>query len=83
MIEERNHNSIRNFFYFFGIGFLILCIKVKIKGLPPMETIRVLFFTFGYIYIISIWFGLAGMFTIDVYLQLKKNLKSVLIYDVV
>lgn len=83
MIENKSHISVSNFFYFFGIGFLILCIKVKIKELPPMESIRVLFFTFGYIYIISIWFGLAGMFTVDIYLQLKKNLESVLIYDVI
>lgn len=81
MIEDKNHTSIKNLFYFFTIGFIILCIKVKIKGLPPMESIKTLFFTFGYIYIISIWFGLAGMFTVDIYIAIKKKLENVLIYD--
>lgn len=65
--------SIHRFFFLTGIGFLILSVKVGVKGFPVMETIKTLFFNFWYLFTISIWIGLAGMFCADTYTYLKKN----------
>ncbi len=66
-------DTIQKFFFLTGVGFMILCVKVEIKGYTVIETLKTLFFTFWYLFTISMWVGLAGMFCADAYLFLKKN----------
>lgn len=73
MEENKNHNSFLNYFKCQTIGFIILCIKTDIKGLTRLQIIDSFFTTFAYIYIISIWLGLASMFATDLYILIKKN----------
>lgn len=67
-------NSIRNFFKCMGGGFFVLSIKAVSVEQISFDILRTLFFTFMYIFIVSIWIGLAGMFAIDIYLYLKSKI---------
>lgn len=78
-MEISAQKSIANFFKYMGTGFVILCLKSLVIQELSYKVVQTLFFTFMYCFTISIWIGLAGMFSIDFYQYLKKNLNINLI----
>lgn len=56
-----------------GVSLVILAIKVKIKRFDPIDTVKILAQTFLYVFTVSSWVGLVGMFCADAYEELKKN----------
>ncbi len=71
------NKSLNNYFKAQSVAFVILCCRQDLKGVTPIQIVENLATTFCYIYIVSIWLGLASMFTQDLYLYLKKKLKNV------
>lgn len=75
MTEDRNHKSINRFFMAMAFSMVILSIKVEVKRVATQESVITLFSTFWYLFIISLWVGLVGMFTQmirDAYTNKKK-----------
>src|SRR6478735_6117982 len=71
---------IKAFFRSMGAGFLILCIKINIiKGIS-YDLVKSLWYTFMYCATVSIWVGVAGMFSTMIYLYIKKNFISIKIW---
>lgn len=55
------------------VGFVISALKIDLIGVPLINIVETLFYTFMYNFICGIWVGLAGMFGIDLYAFIKKN----------
>lgn len=72
-MEDRRSNSLGKFFYYLGIGFLILCLRTGIIKEPSIEVLKTLWYTFGYVFTQVIWLALAIMFTEDLYKWVKKK----------
>lgn len=72
-MNDRNHKSITRFFAAMSFSIIVLSIKIEIKGFTVIETLRSLFFTFWYLFTVSIWVGLVGMMCADMYEEIKKN----------
>ena len=71
--QPEQQNSLKNFFNYMLLGFLISSVRSNIPGIPLEEVVQNLFYTLMYNMIIGIWAGLSAMFGIDLYLYLKKN----------
>jgi len=71
------HKSIRNFFKYLLVGFLISSARVSLKGMAAIEVIQIQFLTFMYNLIAGIGTGIAMMFGIvfgiEFYYLIKKN----------
>lgn len=67
------NRSLNNFFRYMMIGFAISSIKINLTGVPLLNIVETLFYTFMYNFVVGIWVGLAGMFGIDLYAFIKKN----------
>jgi hypothetical protein len=68
-----DNRSLRTFFRYMAIGFVVSSVKVSLSGVPLINIVETLFYTFMYNFVVGIWVGLAGMFGIDLYTYLKKN----------
>lgn len=81
MAVDRNHKIMKSFFRYMIAGFLILCFRIRINDNDAIQVVHSLFFTFWYIFIVSIWIGMAGVITMEIYDILKKNSKGILNYN--
>ena len=72
-MRDESTKVIRSFFRAMGAGFLILCIKVNMVERLSYDLVKSLWFTFMYCATVSIWVGVAGMFSTLIYFYLKKN----------
>lgn len=76
MAQDKGSQTIRVYFRCMGYGFLVLCIKSAVIGGSTLLVVRHLWYTFIYMFIVSIWFGLTGMAIADFYLFLKRLVKK-------
>jgi hypothetical protein len=67
------NKSLSTFFRYMCVGFIISSIKIDLSGVPLINIVETLFYTFMYNFVVGIWVGLAGMFGIDLYAFIKKN----------
>lgn len=72
-MEERPH-SLRIFFNYLGIGFVILCIRTGVILKPSVEAVKALFYTLTSVFTHDIWLAIAIMFSHDLYQWLKKKI---------
>jgi hypothetical protein len=68
-----SNQSLNTFFRYMAIGFAVSSVKVSLSGVPLINIVETLFYTFMYNFVVGIWVGLAGMFGTDLYTYLKKN----------
>lgn len=68
--------SLRTFFRYMLIGFVVSSIRSDISHVPLIAVVKTLFLTFMYNFIVGIWFGLTAMFGMDLYEFLKKKLRN-------
>lgn len=76
-MDNESTKAIKVFFKSTGVGFLILCIKINIINGISYDMVRSLWYTFIYCFTVSIWVGVAGMFSTLIYLYIKKNLMTI------
>ena len=75
MEEEKNaHNSLSFFFKGAGIAIVILSFKTGLISVISVNIIKQLYYTFLFIFIEAIWFGLAMMFIVDLYKYIKRKI---------
>lgn len=72
-MEGRHQNSLDKFFYYLGVGFVILCIRTEIIWKPSIDVLIALWYTFGYVFTHDIWLALVIMFSYDIYNWVKKK----------
>lgn len=72
-MHNTDNHTMRNFFRYMGVGFVIICIKTKIQDRNVVLVLKDLFDTFTYCFTAAVWIGLSGMFTTDLYYYIKKN----------
>lgn len=72
--DEKSKNTIHFFFRCVGVSVVILSIKTNVIGNPSIQTVKALWYTFLYVFMEAIWFGLAAMFIIDLYKYIKSKL---------
>lgn len=73
MINNNENNGLKIFFKYLLIGFIISSCRTDLTNVDPIQIIENIAIAFMYNFIIGIWTGLAAMFTLDLYIFLKKN----------
>lgn len=75
-MEEDNKakSTIHFFFRCMGLTLVILGFRIKIIYGVSIITIKALWYTFLYVFMEAIWFGMAVMFIVDLYKYIKSKL---------
>ncbi len=67
------NKSIKSFFKYLVIGFLISSVASNFNGLNEVDIIRRNFITFMYNLTVGIGTGIAGLFSVELFHHFKKN----------
>jgi len=71
------HNkSLKLFFIYLIVGFLVSSAKTDIQGKTPFEVLNALMTVFMFNFIVGIWSGLAALFGNDIYHIVKNIVKK-------
>lgn len=71
--DNKAKSSLHFFFRCMGISLIILSVKTKAIYEVSVITIKTLWYTFLYVFMEAIWFGLAVMFVVDLYKYIKNR----------
>lgn len=73
-MAERQNTSLRIFFNYLGIGFVILCIRTGVILKPSVEAVKAVFYTLISVFTHDIWLAIAIMFSHDFYQWIKNKI---------
>ena len=71
--NEKARNTIHFFFRGMGIAAVVISFRISLITGISVSAIKTLWYTFLYVFMEAIWFGLAVMFIIDLYNYIKKR----------
>ena len=73
MEDEKAKNSINFFFIGMGIAAVILSLRIGLITGVSVKSVKTLWYTFMYVFMQAIWFGLAFMFIVDLYKKITNR----------
>jgi len=77
----KNHNSIKVFFRWMLVCFLISSFKSGIFDIPPVQAVKRIFVETFYNLFVGIWGGIGGVFGTEIFLYIKKKLRNERCWD--